>query len=76
MYSRQTARETWTATLSKLQQAHYNGDTEVSYRILRQLGKRAPRQVNSLKRKDGVATKDKDDIGEVWTLQLIGGRGR
>ena len=54
-------------TLKKLQRAHYNGDTDVSYRILRQLGKRAPRQVKSLKNKDGVATQDEDEIGEVWT---------
>ena len=40
-------RSFFAATLRKLQRAHYNGDTEVSYRTLRQLGKRAPRQVKS-----------------------------
>ena len=63
-------RSFFAATLRKLQRAHYSGDTEVSYRILRQLGKRAPRQVKSLKNKDGVATKDEDEIGEVWTQHL------
>ena len=58
--------ETW-----KLQRAHYNGDAEVSYRILRQLSKKALRQVKSLKNKDGVATKDEDEIGEVWTQHLV-----
>ena len=64
-------------TLRKLQRAHYNGDTEVSYRILRQLGKRTPRQVKSLRNKDGAATKDEDEIGKVWTQHLVdvlGGR--
>ena len=43
----------------------------MSYRILRQLGKRAARQVKSLKNQDGVATKDEDEIGEVWTQHLV-----
>ena len=53
--ARQLAKLGWcvrccfAATLRKLQRAHYSGDTEVSYRILRQLGKRVPRQVKSLK---------------------------
>ena len=29
------------------------------------------RQVKSLKNKDGVATKDEDEIGEVWTQHLV-----
>ena len=72
-------RSFFAETLKKLQRAHYNGDTEVSYRILRQLGKRAPRQVKSLKNKDGVATKDEDEIGEVWTqhfVNVLGGHKR
>ena len=35
------------------------------------MGKRAPRQVKSLKNKDGVPTKDEDEIGEVWTQHLV-----
>ena len=68
---KRSKRSFFAETLKKLQRAHYNGDTEVSYRILRQLGKRAPRQVKSLKNNDGVATKDEDEIGEVWTQHLV-----
>ena len=64
-------RSFFAATLRKLQRAHYSGDTEVSQRILRQWGKRAPHQVKSLKNEDGVATKDEDEIGEVWTQHLV-----
>ena len=74
---KQCRRSFFAETLKKLQCTHNNGDTEVSCRILRQLGKRAPRQVKSLKSKDGVATKDEDEIGEVWTQHLVnvlGGR--
>ena len=68
---KRSKRSFFAEKLKKLQRAHYNGDTEVSYRILRQLGKRALRQVKSLKNKDGVATKDEDDIDEVWTQHLV-----